>query len=130
MAAGTVIATNYVGMARVLASSFQHQHPGCPFFTLLIDGNESHRALSGLGQVLLAEDLPISSDEWFEMAAGYTVMELATAVKPTFLQRLLDVGETATYLDPDIKVYQPLTESIEAATQSSIALTPHCLHPI
>ena len=63
------------------------------------------------------------------MAAGYTVMELQPR-KPTFLQRLLDVGETATYLDPDIKVYQPLTESIEAATQSSIALTPHCLHPM
>ncbi|MCW2692954.1 MAG: hypothetical protein JWM67_1558 [Mycobacterium sp.] len=130
MAAGTIIAANYVGMARVLAESFQRHHPGHPFFTLLIDGTEGDRRLPGLGTVLLPSDLDLPLAEWQEMAAGYSVMELATAAKPALLLHLLELDRTATYLDPDIRVFEPLQDCFEAAERSSIALIPHCLLPV
>ena len=130
VAAGTIVAVNYLARARVLHESFARHHPGLPFFTLLIDGDESDRSLAGLGQVVLPADLPIAAERWYELAAQYTVTELATAAKPTLLQHLLQVAGTAVYFDPDILIYQALTDVFAAAARHSIALTPHCLHPV
>ena len=58
------------------------------------------------------------------------MLELATAAKPALLAHLLEDGGTATYLDPDIKVYAPLGDALTAAAEAGIALTPHCLHPV
>lgn len=130
MAIGTIIAANYVGMARVLADSVQQQHRSVEFFTLIIDGSESDRSLQGLGQVLLPEDLDLPRHQWQRMAAIYSVTELATALKPSFLRHLLGRARTATYLDPDVLVLQPLDGCFQAAEEHAIALTPHCLHPL
>ena len=130
MAIGTIIAANYVGMARVLADSVQQHHPGLDFFTLIIDGGQADRALTGLGTVLLPEDLALPASQWQRMASIYSVLELATAAKPAFLRYLLGRARTATYLDPDVLVLQPLDACFEAAEQHAIALTPHCLYPL
>ncbi len=47
------------------------------------------------------------------MAAGYSVLELSTAVKPWLLRHLLhDRGvPDITYLDPDIQVFGSLARS-------------------
>ena len=46
------------------------------------------------------------------MAAGYSVLELSTAVKPWLLRHLLHErgAERITYLDPDIQVFASLGE--------------------
>lgn len=130
MAACTILATNYLAMARVLVASFAQHHPGQEFFTLLIDGEEADRSLPGLGTVVLPGDLVLPEGEWRDMATIYTVIELATAAKPAMLSHLLDRDATAMYLDPDIVVYQPLWPCFEAAAARAIALTPHCLAPV
>ncbi|MCW2526454.1 MAG: hypothetical protein JWM76_1314 [Pseudonocardiales bacterium] len=130
VAVGTIIAVNYVAQARVLQESFAQHHPGLPFFTLVIDGDESHRRVEGLGQVVLPEDLALTPDHWYGMAAQYTVMELATAAKPALLRYLLQGARSAVYFDPDIVIYAPMHDVFAAAARHSIALTPHCLHPV
>ena len=138
MIATTIVARNYVAHARVLAASFRKYHPRACFVTLVIDGDENDRAsLSGLGTVALPADLGLDPDEWAQMAGIYTVLELATAVKPALLRWLLNGGVRGTgetgpvaYLDPDVVVYGPFPEVYGVAERSGIAVTPHVLHPM
>jgi glycosyltransferase involved in cell wall biosynthesis len=131
LSACTIIACNYLPFARVLAESFLDHHPGAPFTILLIDGNGDAPAGGdprvtwlGLG------DLGLEAAEIRRLAAIYDVTELATAVKPLLLQRLLDQGhETAVYLDPDIRVYAPLDPLADLVRAHGIVLTPHSTEP-
>ncbi len=129
-AAVTIVAHNYVAQARVLAASFMAHHPDGEFFTLVIDGRSEDRRLHGLGAVLLVEDLPLTPEVRSEMAMMYDVMEFATALKPAALLHLHHLGAlTATYLDPDIRVYADLRDVFESAASAGMALTPHMLRP-
>jgi hypothetical protein len=58
-------------------------------------------------------------------------VELNTALKPTFLKRLLAQGHrSAVYLDPDIRVFAPPAPVLQALEHSEIVLTPHSLSPV
>ncbi len=104
---------------------------------LVIDGDRSEEGGPGGPAILLPRDLGLPSAEWEQMAGIYSVLELATAMKPSLLRHLLapvasdQYGNPAVlYLDPDIMVYHPFPEVFEAARRSGIALTPHVLHPL
>ena len=64
---------------------------------------------------------------WDQMAAGYSVLELSTAVKPWLLRHLLhDRGvPDITYLDPDIQVFDSLDEVSELLTGHAVVVNPH-----
>lgn len=131
LVAGTIIAKNYVSYARVWARSFLAQHPGARVTVLLADRNDGYLDPAGEPFDLLeAESLGIP--EFRRMAFRYDVMELSTAVKPAFLQRLFETGneDVALYFDPDILVLGPVTSALEALQTSNVALTPHALSPI
>ncbi len=128
----TIIARNYLAHARVLAASFHRHHPGRRFVVLVVDqgrgddvGPGESFEVWGLGH--LGEH-----DRTFrEMAAIYTVMELATAVKPWLLERLLAEHDgPVVYLDPDCEVHAPIDDVAEAAGREGMVLTPHVLGPM
>lgn len=130
-AACTIVARNYIAQARVLARSFVAHHPDVQFYTLIIDGHDADRSLPGLGAVVLPGDLGIDRDELDAMCVMYDVMEYATALKPALLMYLHRAGaRSATYLDPDIRVYDQFIDVFEAAAQSGMVLTPHTLAPL
>jgi len=125
---GTIVARNYLAQAMVLAESIARTNPDVGMRILVLDSisNETHGDL-----FCLPSDLPLDESRWNAMAASYSVMELATAVKAKFLEYLLDLeGDSAIYLDPDIKVFSSLDPVFDALTKSEIVLTPHCLSPI
>lgn len=127
----TIVAHNYVAQARVLAASVAQWTPESPFSTLLIDGTQQDRELGGIGEVILPEDLGLDPGVVAEMRLIYDVMEYATALKPALLMFLLRrQTSTATYLDPDIRVFGSLQPVFDAAATSGLALTPHTLEPI
>jgi glycosyltransferase involved in cell wall biosynthesis len=132
MKAGTIVARNYLAQASVLAQSFNEHNPEFPFHILVIDGDESDRNCFGPStQIVLPSDLPIETFAWHAMATSYDVMEFATAIKPKFLEYLLnDNTSSAIYLDPDIQVFSHLESIDEELTSTSVVLTPHCLFPI
>lgn len=130
-AACTIIARNYLSHARILARSYLEQHPGAPFYLLVVDGLPPgvDAGVDGVRVLDLADlELPYV----YEMSFKYDVTELSTAVKPTLLSLLIERygEERICYIDPDIWMKRPLTEVTEALETRQIVLTPHLSGPI
>jgi hypothetical protein len=127
----TSIALNYLPQARVLAKSLMQFHPNWHFVLLLSDKlpkdfNVKNEVFDEIVQI---EDLGIPNfNKW---AFKHSIVELCTAVKgpaaELFLKRK-DV-ERVIYLDPDIKVFSPLTFLDLKFKKYDIILTPHLLDP-
>ena len=130
MRAGTIIASNYLEMAKLLAGSFLDHHPDGTFAILLVDDLVVAAPADDRIDVLRLADLDLSADEIEVMRSIYDVMELATAVKPALLQTLLVDDELACYIDPDIYVYGSFADVVDPARGVGIVLTPHVLEPI
>jgi hypothetical protein len=76
----TIIASNYVAFARLLARSFREQHPEARCFVLVIDAPTGRiDAAEEPFELLTPGDLDI--EHFVLMAALYSVLELSTAVK-------------------------------------------------
>ena len=131
MDACTIIAKNYVAFARVLARSYLEHHPGARFHVLVIDDLDDRiDPAAEPFEVVRVGDLEIET--FAEMAGLYDVLELSTAVKPWLLRRLLrDAPDGGVlYLDPDMRVYAPLTELFGLVRDHDVVLCPHNLAPM
>lgn len=127
----TIVARNYLAHARTLARSFKVQHPDGQVFVLLVD------RCAGLVNpaeepFVLIEGEQIGIRRFQDMAIRYSVLEFATAVKPFFLEYLMDHYDldTLAYFDPDIVIYAPITPILDALQTAHVALTPHLLRPL
>lgn len=127
----TVIARNYLALARVVSTSFLEHHPDGRFSVLILDDvdgevDESQEPFD----VLRPTDI-MPEGEFLDMAAAYNVLELATAVKPWLLRAVLASGaSTVAYLDPDLCFYRPIDDLFERAGEAGIVLTPHTVSPV
>jgi glycosyltransferase involved in cell wall biosynthesis/2-polyprenyl-3-methyl-5-hydroxy-6-metoxy-1,4-benzoquinol methylase len=127
MNACTIVARNYLAQARVLAASFLEHNPEGRFTALVIDAVRAEDSEPEAFATLTPLEIGIEEPEFERMAAIYDVMELATAVKPWLLRRLLDeaASDAVVYFDPDIEVFAPLGDLWELTIEHSIILTPH-----
>ena len=111
----TVVARNYLAYARVLTASLQRVDPDaacrCSCSTTSTIRSTTRKSAF---HVVRPADLDIEPREFHHMATIYNVLELATALKPWLLQRLLKTDDVVCYLDPDIEVFGSLDE-IEVA---------------
>jgi hypothetical protein len=115
-------------MGKTLLQSVAAQHPECDLFYLFVDKDITAIPAENNFSVLSLDELHIPNME--QMAFVYEITELNTAVKPFFFSYLLDKGyQKVIFLDPDIYVYNRLDVVLNALETSSIALTPHALHP-
>lgn len=127
----TIAARNYLPYARVLARSFKRTNPDDDFAALLIDLLPTDEPPAEDFEVVGPWVLDLADDDLARMTFFYDVTELATALKPWALQWILDDGhDVATYIDPDIAVYDSLQVVADAALAHGIAVTPHRLTPI
>ena len=127
----TIIAKNYVAHARVLARSFAAHHPGGRFYVLVIDEIGDHlRPSEEPFTTLTPRDVGVDCFE--TMSALYNVLELATAVKPWLLRWVAAHGESgvAVYLDPDMRIYEPLEDVFARVQEHELVLSPHNLDPM
>ncbi len=131
LAACTIVAHNYLPLARVLAHSFLDHHPDATFHVVVVDRPLETRSMPRERfEIVPITDIEFG-DEGFEyMAAIYDVTEFATSVKPFALRHLLEQHECVLYIDPDIVVFAPLDPLVDATFTSGWSLTPHCLQPI
>lgn len=128
----TIVSANYLAYARVLAHSLAEHAGAAPLKVLLVErGSAELRSLaaaSGLDCVF-AEELGLPDLE--RLAYKYDVLELNTALKPSFLKRLLAQGhERVVYVDPDIRFFAPPAPVQAALDDAPIVLTPHARRPV
>ena len=86
----TIIAKNYLSMARVLAESWHKFHPDAPFFVLLLDSPVGYFSPESEDfKTVLVTELGIPNLPGFLFK--YSILEASTAVKPFFLSHLFHV---------------------------------------
>ncbi len=127
----TSAALNYIPKVRMLFRSLREHHPGWKLHLALADEKRSHLDFSAepFDEVMPVADMEIPS--WRGWAFCHTIVELATAIKPFALQRLLarpDAGKVI-YLDPDTVAFSRLDDIIAALDEANMVLTPHQTKP-
>jgi glycosyltransferase involved in cell wall biosynthesis len=127
----TIAARNYGPSVRLLVDTFAAHHPDIPVTVLFVDARPEDRFPDYPCEVIAPDALAMDRDDFLRMATYYDVTALSTALKPFFLQHLLDRGaESVMYLDPDIEVFAPLDDLFALANERQIVLTPHVMKPM
>jgi glycosyltransferase involved in cell wall biosynthesis len=129
MLACTIIARNYLAQARILARSFAEHVPDGRMVVLVLDPDPSAPLTGEPFEVLTPHDI-MSPVEFGQMATMYTVVELATAVKPWLLEHLLAQAPAASYFDPDIEFFSDPRFIDRLAREHGAVLTPHAIEPL
>lgn len=127
----TVAAGNYLPKARVLLASLRKHHPDWRLHFVVSDASPPSDALAGLGADEIHQLDSLDIPNLRRWTFTHTLIELATAIKPFALKKLLAREDCAAaiYLDPDIAVLSPMTEVKNALQTSDIVLTPHLTAP-
>jgi hypothetical protein len=128
----TIVGSNYLARAGVLRDSVRRWQPDWDFVTVAVDVEHADElGAAGVGEVRTAEDLGITQRDLTMMGFLYNITEFCTAIKPAALLHLLDQGyENVLYIDPDTRLFQPMTEVVELLDRHDVVLTPHTLAPI
>jgi hypothetical protein len=127
----TSAAFNYIPKVRILFNSIRKFHPEWTLHLVLADEMRGDIDLSQepLDEIYPASDLGIP--EWLGWAYCHSIVELATAVKPFMLARLLSLPscKKVIYLDPDTVIFSRLDDIVDALDSANIILTPHQTRP-
>ncbi|MBB1284666.1 hypothetical protein HRH25_09810 [Flavisolibacter sp. BT320] len=126
----TICSNNYLAQANVLGCSVGKYEPASKFIVIIADKKSNE---------INYEDLPfdylfiesIFSDPQ-SLVERFGVIGLNTNIKPIAFQYLLKQYdlETATYLDPDVKLFGSLALVKQGLREHDIILTPHIYTPI
>jgi len=130
----TICSANYLATAKVLMDSLHRHEAGSRRVLVLAERDWSPGRLAALGELLHCEILPLGALDLpglERMAFQYDITEFNTAVKPFVFRHLFGQGDEAViYLDPDIKLYQPLDALWKELEQHDAIVTPHITEPL
>jgi glycosyltransferase involved in cell wall biosynthesis len=127
----TIVANNYLAYARVFTRSFLEQHPKGKVHVLIVDRPlPGHRYEDEPFAVTFAHEIGIPAFSHF--AFRYSLLELNTAVKPSYLLHLhrTEGLDRICYFDPDILVTGDLSGLYERLGDADAVLTPHLTAPL
>ena len=125
----TSAAINYIPKVRLLLDSIREFHPEAKIHLALADERPANLAIDEMfDSVWSPADLGI--ENWKSWAFKHTIVELATAIKPFVLEKLLvNDGDRVIYMDPDTVLYSRLDDVLQTLEHASIGLTPHQTTP-
>lgn len=120
----TIVASNYIGMAKALAASVS-VNCDVDFYIFVADSDEPVRdEFLGVGSAL---SIPLIELE--QMRFKYNLVEFCTSVKPFCFEKILNLGHRkVVYLDPDIMVTSTLDYIFDQLESRSVVVTPHRLN--
>lgn len=123
----TIVSKNYLSFARTLLHSVEQHHPEWDRYLLLVDEVEDKFDIGKEPfEVLTMSDINLPDMKKFIFR--YTILELNTAVKPSMFLWLFNQNkyDNVVYIDPDIYLYDRMTEVEEALNDGNLmVLTPH-----
>jgi len=127
----TSLGLNYLPKARALFRSLRKNHPE---FILHLALADEARGLINVESEPFDNVIPLSSLEiphWRGWAFCHDIVELATAIKPFVLRKLLNREDCSKviYFDPDIVVFSRLDDILKSLDEMNILLTPHQIVP-
>ncbi len=127
----TSAAFNYIPKVRMLFESLRQHHPEFVLHLALADQVAPGFDLSNepFDAIHPVEELGIPNlRRWIFC---HRIVELATAIKPFALQKLLarDDCEAVLYMDPDTVAFSRLDDVVSTLRDRSIVLTPHLTMP-
>ena len=127
----TIVANNYLAYARAFTRSFLARHPDGKVCVLVVDRpHPGHDYGREPFDVTFVDELSIPG--FLHVAFRYSILELSTSVKPSYLLHLhRRLGcEHLCYFDPDILVLGDLTDLYDRLGRVDAVLTPHLTAPI
>lgn len=122
----TIVAKNYIGLAKILRKSFVHHNPEVDFQIIVADEYEEQ------DDVIVANKVVnISAEKWREMSFKYDITEFCTAIKPFSFDYFFNAEgyEKVIYLDPDIFLFGSFADIFETLDSYSFYLIPHLTLP-
>jgi hypothetical protein len=127
----TSAAFNYIPKVRMLFQSLREHHPEFVLHLALADCRRDDIDLSGepFDELMPVEELDIPGVRGW--AYCHRIVELATAIKPFALKKLLEREDCGAvlYMDPDTVAFSRLDDVLTALDSNSLVLTPHLSSP-
>jgi hypothetical protein len=126
----TVVTRNHLHYALCLTDSVRRFEPTADAVICLIDAppKEWQPPAGSSVRLMLAEELGL--DQWRNLTFQYTPFELACALKPIVLQRLLSEGYgQVAYIDADMELLGSLEPLWDQLSVSPVLLSPHLIRP-
>lgn len=127
----TSAAFNYIPKVRLLFQSIRRYHPEWTTHLALADdpAKDIDITTEPFDHLMRIDSLDIP--QWRGWAFCHSLVELATAIKPFALARLLQepAAVKAIYLDPDMVLFSRLDDILAALDGANILLTPHQNRP-
>jgi hypothetical protein len=133
IAAFTICSNNYLAHALTLAASVREHAPDWRFFIGLVD---EAREIPGVVIPPGVEVIPVDRIGLAglpDMALRYNIIELCTAVKPSYFRHLFSSHpdfEQVHYLDPDTRLFANPTPLSSPLAEAEVQLTLHHFTPI
>ena len=128
----TIVAKNYIGLAKLLGKSIKNTTQDVDFYIFIADEIGTNSILNEDNIFEARKTLhQYTESEWINMSYKYNLTEFCTAIKPYCFKYLFeDLGyEKSMYFDPDIYVYSSLNQLYNQLDTYSIIVTPHILYP-
>jgi len=121
----TIVSRNYLHFACTLMESAAFHAPGMERIVCLCDSAEGLDEKNFNFRLITLKDLSIPDLEAFILQ--YTILELNTAIKPFVFEWIFKNKsfDQVFYFDPDICIYNSLSDMCETLSHSQIMLTPH-----
>jgi len=129
----TLCPINYLAQAKTLGDSLIHYNPEYRFIIGLVDkkSNEIDYKFFEPHTIIAIEQIGIHN--FYDLTRKFNIVELNTCVKPSFFKYLSAIFTEAPYifyLDPDIMLFNKLTDLEKQFEDGDILLTPHITTPI
>lgn len=123
----TLCSNNYLGQALTLGKSFLKENQGTDFIIGLVDKRDPSIDYNSYAPIKFITTEELNYAEFDGMMKRYNITEFNTAVKPFYFEYLFNKAgyEKVIYLDPDITVYDSLSDLLKLLSDHDVLLTPH-----
>ena len=121
----TIVAKNYIGLARILGHSLSKVNPDINFKIFVADEFPQNVKSLPDNVIISRKVLDYSSEEWTDMSFKYDLTEFCTSIKPGVFKYLVAQGyDKVLYFDPDIYIFSSINTILQRLEDYDMVLTP------